>query len=194
MAEYHRCSWAGDDPLYIRYHDEEWGRPLHDDRALFELLILEGMQAGLSWKCVLHKREAFRKAFDGFDPVRVACFDDEKIEALMQNAGIIRNRRKLMAAVGNARAFLEIQREYGSFDQWFWSFTGGAPIINHWETEAEQPCETELSRKISGALKKRGFRFVGPTIIYAYMQAMGMVNDHVKGCFLFPDAPSATLS
>ena len=187
MSELCRCAWAGDDPRYIRYHDEEWGRPLHNDRALFELLILEGMQAGLSWKCILHKREAFHAAFEGFDPVRVAAFDVEKLEGLMQNAAIVRNRRKLLAAIDNARGFLEIQREFGSFDRWIWDFVGGKPILNHWETLAEVPCETLISRSISAELQKRGFRFVGPTIIYSFMQAAGLINDHVRSCFLYPD-------
>lgn len=181
-----RCGWAGDDPLYIRYHDEEWGRPLHDDRALFELLILEGMQAGLSWKCILHKREAFRRAFEGFDPARVAAFGPEKLETLANDPSIVRNRRKLAAAVGNARAFLEIQRECGSFDAWLWAFVGGAPVVNHWRALAEVPCSTPLSERVSAALKKRGFRFVGPVIVYSFMQAAGLVNDHVAGCFLYP--------
>ena len=187
MNDLYRCSWAGDDPLYIRYHDEEWGRPLHNDQALFELLVLEGMQAGLSWKCILHKREAFRAAFEGFDPARVAAFDAEKIEGLMQNAAIVRNRRKLLAAIDNARGFLTIQREFGSFDHWIWAFVGGKPILNHWETLAEVPCETPLSRNMSAELRKRGFRFVGPTIIYSFMQAAGLVNDHVRGCYLYID-------
>ncbi|MEA5039226.1 MAG: DNA-3-methyladenine glycosylase I [Clostridiaceae bacterium] len=188
MDEKVRCSWAGDDPLYIRYHDEEWGRPLHDDRALFELLILEGMQAGLSWICILRKREAFREAFEGFDPEKVAAFDDQKIEALMQNPAIVRNRRKLTAAVDNARAFLALQREYGSFDRWIWSFVGGEPVLNYWESLSEMPCKGPLSQKISSELVKRGFRFVGPTIIYSFLQAAGLVNNHVHGCFLFPGA------
>lgn len=181
-----RCSWAGSNPLYIRYHDEEWGRPLHDDRALFELLILEGMQAGLSWICILRKREAFRAAFDDFDPAKVARYDGSKIEELMKNRDIVRNRRKLTAAVDNARAFLEIRREFGSFDRWLWSFVENRPVLNHWEHSADVPCETELSQTVSNALVKRGFRFVGPKIVYSFLQAAGLVNDHVKDCFLFP--------
>lgn len=185
-AEKGRCPWTGSDPVYIRYHDEEWGRPLHDDRALFELLILEGMQAGLSWICILRKREAFRAAFDHFDPAKVALYDGFKIEELVNDKDIVRNRRKLTAAVDNARAFLEIQEEYGSFDRWIWSFVGNRPVLNHWESSSDVPCETQLSQTVSSALIKRGFRFVGPKIIYSFLQAVGLVNDHVKDCFLFP--------
>lgn len=181
-----RCPWAGDDPLYIRYHDEEWGRPLHDDRALFELLILEGMQAGLSWRCILHKREGFRRAFAGFEPARVAAFDEEACAALLADPAIVRNRRKIAAAVGNARAFLAVQAEYGSFDRYIWDFVGGAPVVNHWHSPAEVPASTALAVRVSRALKQRGFRFVGPTIVYSFLQAAGLVNDHVRGCFLYP--------
>ena len=186
MSDRCRCGWAGTDPLYIRYHDEEWGRPLHGDRALFELLILEGMQAGLSWSCILHKREAFRRAFEGFDPARVAAFDEEKLAALMADAAIVRNRRKLQAAVGNARAFLAIAAEHGSFDAWLWAFVGGTPIINHWDSLRDVPVTTPLAERVSAELRKRGFRFVGPVIVYSFMQAAGLVNDHVRGCFLYP--------
>jgi DNA-3-methyladenine glycosylase I len=182
-----RCTWTGDDPLYIAYHDEEWGRPVHDDRRWFEKLVLEGMQAGLSWITILRKRENFREAFDNFDPKIVAVYDEGKIEALMQDAGIIRNRSKIKAAVSNARAFLEIQAEFGSFDAYIWKFIGGEPRINHWPTLADVPAETEESREMSKALKKRGFKFVGPTICYALMQSCGMVNDHTLDCFLHPE-------
>lgn len=176
-----RCPWSTHD-LYHAYHDEEWGQPLHDDRALFELLILEGMQAGLSWDTVLKKRENFRRAFDGFDIATVAAYDDEKLAALMQDTGIIRNRLKISAARSNAQAFLAVQEEFGSFDAYFWGFNGGATTVNHFAAMEDVPAETELSRKISKDMKKRGFRFVGPTIIYAYMQSTGMVDDHLINC------------
>lgn len=182
-----RCGWCGDDPLYIAYHDEEWGNPVHDERKLFEMLILEGMQAGLSWITVLRKRENFREAFDNFEPEIVAQYDEEKIEALLQNAGIIRNRLKVRSAVTNAQAFLEIQKEYGSFDAFIWRFVGGEPMINHWHTLEEIPPETGPARMMSKSLKKHGFKFVGPTICYAFMQACGMVNDHLIGCFRHPE-------
>lgn len=177
-----RCDWAGDDPLYIAYHDNEWGRPEHDDGRLFEMLILEGMQAGLSWITVLKKRDAFRAAFDGFDPEIVAQYDAEKIEALMQNEKIIRNRRKIEAAVQNARAFLAVQRQYGSFDRFLWQYVDGAPLVNRWQSQSELPAATPLSERLSKDLKKLGFRFVGPTIVYSLMQAVGMVDDHMVGC------------
>lgn len=178
-----RCGWAGDDPLYIAYHDHEWGVPNHDDRHLFEMLILEGMQAGLAWITVLRKREAFRQAFDNFDAEKVAGYGPERIAAMMDNPGIIRNRAKLEASVGNARGFLEAQAEYGSFDAFIWSFVDGQPIINHWRSLSEVPAQTPTSQAMSKALKQRGFRFVGPTICYAFMQAVGMVNDHTTDCF-----------
>lgn len=177
-----RCAWAGDDPLYIAYHDTEWGRPEHDDGKLFEMLILEGMQAGLSWITILRKRQAFRAAFDGFDPRKVAQYDAAKIEALMQNPAIIRNRRKIEAAVGNAKAFLTVQQQYGSFDRFLWQYVEGAPIVNHWDNPRDMPAATPLSEQISRDLKKRGFRFVGPTIVYSLMQAIGMVDDHMVWC------------
>ena len=183
-----RCAWSGDLPIYIDYHDNEWGRPTHDDTELFELLILEGMQAGLSWITVLKKREAFREAFDGFDPQKVALYDDAKIQALLANEGIIRNRLKVNAAVKNAKAFLAIQEAYGSFDAFLWAYVNGTPIQNHWKTMAEVPATTPLSDQISKDLKKRGFTFVGSTIIYAFMQSTGMVNDHVTDCFLYQGA------
>jgi len=179
-----RCGWVTDDPLYIRYHDEEWGRPVHDDRTHFEFLILEGAQAGLSWSTVLRKREGYRKAFDGFDPARVALFRPARIQALLQDPGIIRNRAKVASAVENARLFLEVQREHGSFDAFAWSFVGGKPIRRHPRTLKDIPATTVESDAFSKALKARGFRFVGSTIIYAHMQACGLVDDHVQGCFL----------
>lgn len=185
MCEKRRCAWAGDIPIYVDYHDHEWGRPVHDDIRLFELLILEGMQAGLSWITVLKKREAFRQAFDGFDPGKVALYDEAKIQELLENKGIIRNRLKVNAAVTNAGAFLEVQKKYGSFDAFIWSYVNHTPIQNHWESMAEVPATTALSDQISKDLKKLGFRFVGSTIIYAFMQSMGMVNDHVTDCFVY---------
>lgn len=184
-----RCEWCGDDPLYVKYHDEEWGRPVHDDRRFFEKLILEGMQAGLSWITILRKRENFRQAFDNFDIKTVADYDDTKIEELMQNTGIIRNRLKIKSAITNANLFLDIQSEFGSFDTYIWQFVQGKPIINHWKTLSDIPAETDESRAMSKALKKKGFKFVGPTICYAYMQSLGMVNDHTTDCFLHPDKP-----
>ena len=182
MEQIRRCEWAGPDQIYVDYHDNEWGVPLHDDNKLFEMLILEGMQAGLAWITVLKKREAFRAAFDGFDPQRVALYDDAKIGELMANKGIIRHRGKITAAVGNAKAFLEIQKEYGSFDEFIWDYVSGAPIVNIFSSMAEIPTTTLLSDRISKDLKKRGFKFVGSTIIYAFMQAIGMVDDHMVWC------------
>jgi DNA-3-methyladenine glycosylase I len=178
-----RCDWAGDDPLYIRYHDEEWGVPLHDDRRLFEMLNLEGAQAGLSWITILRKRENYRVAFDNFEAERIVHYDDAKIAELLQNPGIVRNRLKVQAVVKNARAFLAVQEEFGSFDAYIWGFVDGAPIVNHWRTRAEVPTATDRSRAMSKDLKRRGFTFIGPTICYAYMQSVGMVNDHLVGCF-----------
>jgi DNA-3-methyladenine glycosylase I len=178
-----RCAWAGDDPLYVRYHDEEWGVPLHDDRRLFELLLLEGAQAGLSWITILRKRENYRRAYAGFDPERIARWDRRAIERRLADPGIVRNRRKVEGAVQNARAFLTLVEETGSFDRWLWDFVGGRPVRNRWRTLAEVPTETEASRRMSRELKHRGFTFVGPTICYAFMQAAGMVNDHVVSCF-----------
>jgi DNA-3-methyladenine glycosylase I len=182
-----RCSWCGDDPLYVAYHDEEWGVPVFDDRRLFEFLILEGAQAGLSWSTILKKREGYRAAFDGFDPVIVAGYDERKTAELLADAGIVRNRLKVASAVSNARAFLEVQVEHGSFSDYIWGFVDGAPIQNHWPTLAEIPAKTPLAETISKDLKKRGFRFVGPTIVYAHMQATGMVNDHLVSCYRYPE-------
>lgn len=178
-----RCAWCGDDPLYQTYHDTEWGVPLHDDRALFELLTLEGAQAGLSWITVLRKRETYREAFAGFDPEKVARFTEADQAALMLNPGIVRNRLKIASTIDNARAFLAIQAEFGSFDAWLWRFVDGQPIQNQLRSLAEAQASTPLSDELSKALKKRGFRFVGTTICYAFMQAAGLVNDHVTDCF-----------
>jgi DNA-3-methyladenine glycosylase I len=182
-----RCEWCGDDPLYVQYHDEQWGVPVHDDQQLFEMLILEGAQAGLSWITVLRKRNSYREAFDNFDAEKIARYDDKKIAELLNNPGIIRNRLKISATIKNARGFLQIQHEFGSFDQYIWSFVDGKPIVNHRKTLSEIPPETDQSRAMSKALKKRGFSFVGPTICYAYMQACGMVNDHTVDCFRYSD-------
>ena len=182
-AQKPRCAWPSNDPLMLRYHDLEWGVPVHDDRKHFEFLILEGAQAGLSWRTVLHKRERYRKAFMNFDPRRVARFDARKVKTLMKDAGIIRNRLKIESTISNARAFLEIQKEFGSFDRYVWRFVGGRPIVNRWKTLRELPASTLESDALSADLKKRGFRFVGSTIIYAHMQATGMVNDHPVGCY-----------
>ncbi len=180
-----RCGWAGTDPLYCDYHDTEWGVPVKDDRTLFEFLILEGAQAGLSWITVLRKREAYREAFAGFDPERVARFDKRKLESLLKNPGIVRNRLKVESAVKNARAFLEVQAEFGSFAKYQWAFVDGKPLINARSTLKEVPARTEISDAFSKDLKRRGFSFVGSTIVYAHMQAVGMVNDHVADCFRY---------
>lgn len=181
-----RCPWAGTDPLYRQYHDSEWGIPQHDDRKLFELLILEGMQAGLSWLTILRKRENFRIAFDDFDPAAVAGYRQDKIDRLMQNAGIIRNRRKLEAAVTNAQAFLEVQAEFGSFAHYLWSRTSGQPVVNQFRQVNELPARTELSDQLSRDLVSRGFKFVGSTICYAFMQSAGLVCDHLTSCPCHP--------
>ena len=179
-----RCGWARlTNPRYVAYHDREWGVPSRDDRHLFEMLILEGAQAGLSWETILNRRESYRKAFAGFDPRKVAKFDAAKRRALLADPGIIRNRLKIDAAIGNAQAFLALQREHGSFAAWLWAFVDDTPLRNRPATLRDIPPETELSCELSKQLRKRGFRFVGPTIMYAYMQAVGMVDDHVAGCF-----------
>jgi DNA-3-methyladenine glycosylase I len=177
-----RCAWCKADPLYIAYHDREWGVPVHDDRVLFEFLILEGAQAGLSWITILRKRDAYRSAFSGFDPEKVARYDRRKIDKLLDNPGIVRNRQKIESAVRNARAFLEVRDEYGSFARYQWRFVDGRPVLNQRRSIAEVPARTEISDAFSKDLKKRGFSFVGSTIIYAHMQAVGMVNDHVVDC------------
>jgi len=181
--ERERCPWCGHDPLYSAYHDTEWGVPQYDDQRLFEFLLLEGAQAGLSWVTVLRKREAYRAAFDGFDPVRVAAYGAEKMADLMQNPGLIRNRLKLTSSVNNARAFRAVQEQFGSFDQYLWRFVEGRPISNVWPGLADLPPRSPISDRLSNDLKRRGFTFVGPVICYSYMQAVGMVNDHIAGCF-----------
>ena len=182
MAETLRCPWAGTDPLYVAYHDEEWGVPSRDDRHLFEMLVLEGAQAGLSWITILRKRASYRKAFASFDPVKVARFGPEEVELLLGNPGIVRNRLKVESAIGNATAFLAIQAEAGSFSEWLWKYIDGKPVRGTFREMREVPAKTPLSERISKDLLKRGFRFVGPTIVYAYLQAVGVVNDHLAGC------------
>ena len=178
-----RCEWSGTDPLYVKYHDTEWGVPVHADRRLFEFLILEGAQAGLSWSTILKKREGYRKAFDNFDVRKISRYSRDDVSRLLANPGIIRNRLKINAAITNAGAFLRIQGEYGSFDRYLWRFVNGRPVQNAWERMSDIPASTPESDALSKDLKKRGFRFVGSTICYAFMQAVGMVNDHVVGCF-----------
>jgi DNA-3-methyladenine glycosylase I len=187
-----RCEWAGSNPLYVAYHDEEWGVPVRDDRKLFEFLILEGMQAGLSWSTILHKRENFRSAFDQFDPEVIARYDQRKVKELMANAGIVRNLRKIEATISNAQAFLAVQNEFGSFAAYLWQFVGGKPIVNAWRSIHEIPAQTVEAVTMSKDLVKRGFRFVGPTICYAHMQATGMVNDHTIGCFRYSEVQNLT--
>tara|TARA_B110000977_G_C10870137_1_gene413225 strand:+ start:95 stop:670 length:576 start_codon:yes stop_codon:yes gene_type:complete len=182
-----RCDWSTKNPLYIAYHDNEWGVPLHDEQQLFEFLILETFQAGLSWITVLRKRENFRKAFDNFDYKKVALYGEDKIQELLLDAGIIRNKLKVRAAISNAAAFMEIQKEFGSFDKYIWGFVDGKPIQTNRKLMSEITATTEISDKLSKDLKKRGFKFVGPTVIYAHMQAAGMVNDHVESCFRFDE-------
>ena len=178
-----RCSWCGSDELYVKYHDDEWGKPVYDDRILFEFLVLESAQAGLSWITVLRKRQNYRKAFADFDPAKVALFNENDVVQLLQDAGIIRNRQKIEAAIGNARLFLQIQKEFGSFSNYIWGFLPDKkPIVNYWEAQSDLPAKTELSDKISATMKKRGFKFFGTTICYAHMQATGMVNDHLLDC------------
>ena len=181
-AAYKRCPWPGTDPLYVAYHDEEWGVPERDDRGLYEKLVLDGFQAGLSWITILRKREAFRRAFDDFAPEKIARYSTKKVEALMQDAGIVRNRMKIEGAIASARAWLEIMEQDAGFGPYLWDFIGGKPIVNRHKRMADIPAETELSRALSKDLKARGFKFCGPTIIYAFMQATGMVNDHLTGC------------
>lgn len=180
-----RCKWCGNDPLYIKYHDEEWGVPVHDDQKLFEMLILEGAQAGLSWITVLKKRENYRKAFNNFDVLKVSRYSEKKIAKLLENPGIIRNRLKVNATVTNAKAFLEVQKEFGHFDKYIWQFVNHKPIINKFKLLSKLPSNTEVSDLMSKDLKKRGFKFIGSTICYAFMQATGMVNDHTTDCFRY---------
>ena len=190
MAEKKRCAWASGlhDPDYIKYHDEEWGRPVHDDRHLFEMLILEGAQAGLSWATILRKRPNYRKAFASFDPKKVARFDAKRRAALLQDPGIVRNRLKIESTITNAQAYLELQKEFGSFDRYLWNFVDGQPVVAIRKRGERLPASTQLSDRIAKDLKKRGFRFVGTTIIYAFLQAVGVVNDHGQDCFLAPKA------
>lgn len=185
MKEKNRCAWAGNDPLYQKYHDEEWGRPVHDDQKLFEMLILEGAQAGLSWITILRKRENYRKAFSNFDAKKIAKYDSRKIEILLQNKGIVRNRLKISSTILNANLFLEVQKEFGSFDNFIWTFVGNKPLKNNWKNLKELPAKTGESDTMSRDLKKRGFKFVGSTICYAFMQACGMVNDHTTECYRY---------
>lgn len=180
-----RCSWCGNDELYLKYHDEEWGVPVHDDNKHFEFLVLESAQAGLSWMTILRKRENYRKAYDGFDPIKVAQYDENKISELLQNPGIIRNRRKIESSINNARCFLKIQKEFGSFDNYIWSFVNNKPVKNHWTDISQVPANSELSDKISKDLKARGFRFLGSTIVYSHLQAAGLINDHLISCFKY---------
>jgi DNA-3-methyladenine glycosylase I len=187
-----RCKWAGSDPVYINYHDNEWGVEVHDDRILFEFLVLEGAQAGLNWITVLKKRDNYKKAFDNFDPELISAYDSDKIEALLLNKGIIRNRLKIESAVKNAKAFLSVKKEFGSFDVYIWNFVGGKQIINSWETYSQIPGFSKESILMSRDLKKRGFTFVGPTICYAFMQATGMVNDHTTDCFRYEEIKTAS--
>lgn len=179
-----RCPWTGNDELMIKYHDEEWGKPVHDDKKLFEFIVLESAQAGLSWKTILCRREEYGNAFAGFDFNKIAKFTSKDVEKLMNNAGIIRNRLKILATINNAQRFIEIRKEFGTFDKYIWSFVNNKPIINKFNTLKELPARTELSDKISSELKKRGFKFVGSKIVYAYMQAIGMINDHLADCFI----------
>ncbi|MDD4570011.1 MAG: DNA-3-methyladenine glycosylase I [Tepidanaerobacteraceae bacterium] len=180
-----RCAWCENDELYTKYHDEEWGVPVFDDRKQFEFLVLESAQAGLSWLTILRKRESYRKAYDNFNPITVAKFDDRKIEELMKYEGIIRNEKKIRASVNNAKRFIEVQKEFGSFSKYIWKFVDYKPIVNSWKNESEIPAKTELSEVISKDLKKRGFEFIGPVIIYSHLQATGLVNDHIMDCFRY---------
>ncbi len=182
-----RCFWVSEDPLYIEYHDKEWGVPVYDDAVFFEFLILETFQAGLSWITILKKRENFREAFDNFDYKKIATYSETKYESLLQNAGIIRNKLKVRSAITNAQLFMDVQKEFGSFSDYIWSFTNGKPIINAFEKREDVPATTPLSDQISKALKKRGFKFVGSTVIYAFMQATGIVNDHTTDCFRYKE-------
>jgi DNA-3-methyladenine glycosylase I len=183
MTNLNRCPWPYNDPLMIAYHDHEWGIPLHDDQKLFEYMVLDCFQAGLSWRTVLHKRENFRLAFDNFDYRKIAEYDQEKIDCLLQDSGIIRNKAKINGTIQNARSFLQVQKEFGSFDKYIWSFTNGQTIVNKWQNLNELPARSELSDRMSRDLVKRGFKFVGSTICYAFIQAIGMVNDHLVSCF-----------
>jgi DNA-3-methyladenine glycosylase I len=181
----HRCPWCGSDELYIKYHDEEWGVPVHDEKKHFEFLVLESAQAGLNWLTILKKRENYRKAYDDFDANKVAQYDEEKINELLQNEGIIRNRKKIEASINNAKEFLKIQQEFGSFDKYIWGFVNNQPLVNHWEDLSQVPATSELSDTVSAALKKKGFKFLGTTTVYAHLQATGIINDHLTSCFRY---------
>ena len=182
-----RCAWAGDDPRYVAYHDEQWGVPLHDDQELFEMLVLEGAQAGLSWSTILNKRENYRRAFDGFEIARVAAYGEEDVQRLLADPGIVRNRLKIRSAIRNAQAVLEIQQSFGSLDAFLWQFVDGVPIQNDWQELKDIPAQTPLAEAMSKELKQRGLNFVGPTICYALMQSIGMVNDHLVDCFRYEE-------
>lgn len=182
-----RCSWCGDDPLYTKYHDEEWGVPVHDERKHFEFLVLESAQAGLSWITILRKRENYRIAYDNFDPAKVANYSEDKINELLQNNGIVRNRRKIEASINNAKMFLNIQKEFESFDNYIWKFVNYRPVINSWKSISDVPANSTLSDEVSKDLKKRGFKFLGSTIIYSHLQATGIINDHIVNCFRYND-------
>jgi DNA-3-methyladenine glycosylase I len=182
-----RCPWPADSELYRRYHDEEWGTPVHEDRKHFEFLVLESAQAGLSWATILNKRENYRKAYRGFDPAVVARFGPQEVARLLNDAGIVRNRLKIESSINNAKMFLEVQRQFGSFDTYLWGFVGGSPVVNRWKTLSQIPAKTELSDRVSKDLKNRGFRFVGSTIVYAHLQAVGVVNDHLVSCFRYKE-------
>ncbi len=192
MKQPNRCPWPGDDPLYVAYHDTEWGVPVRDDRALFEKLLLDGFQAGLSWITILKKRKHYVQVYDGFRPENIACYNSKKLERLMADPGIVRNRAKIEGSVLNARAYLAIMEETGSFSDYLWQFSGGKTRVNRFRSMAEMPAETEESRVMSKDLKRRGFKFVGPTICYAFMQAVGMVNDHLTGCFRYREVNMLT--
>jgi len=178
-----RCPWCGNDELYVKYHDEEWGIPVHDDKKHFEFLVLESAQAGLNWLTILRKRENYRNDYDGFDAVKVALYDEAKINELMNDAGIIRNRRKIDASINNAKCFMKIQKEFGSFDNYIWGFVNNKPVVNNWHDISQVPATSELSDKVSKDLKSRGFKFLGTTIVYAHLQATGIINDHLISCF-----------
>ena len=180
-----RCDWCGNDPLYMKYHDEEWGVPVHEDIKHFEFLVLESAQAGLSWITILRKRENYRKAYDDFDYIKVAQYDEVKVSELIQDQGIVRNKLKIAASINNAKMFLEIQKEFGSFDNYIWAFVDNKPLINHWDNISKVPATSELSDKVSKDLKKRGFKFLGSTITYAHLQATGLINDHIISCFRY---------
>jgi DNA-3-methyladenine glycosylase I len=184
-----RCGWCEKDDLYRKYHDEEWGKPVYDDETIFEFLVLESFQAGLSWYTILAKRENFRKSFDRFDYKKIAKYSEKKVEELMQNSGIIRNRQKILATISNAQKFMEVQKEFGSFSKYIWGFVGGKPVINHFKTLKEVPATTEISDALAKDLKKRGFKFLGTTVVYAHIQATGMVNDHILDCHKRQELP-----